>query len=68
VVILQLTHITGAAHANFTGTNKIQVICKHERLTVNGVLKRLLKKGVTQLMKVTYSSWKKRNKKPPQQE
>lgn len=52
------------AHADFTGTNKIQVVCVHKRLNVKGVLKCLLKEGVTQLMKVTYGSRKKRNKKP----
>jgi hypothetical protein len=52
------------AHANFTGTNKIQVVCMHKRLTVKGVVKFLLKEGVTQLMNATYGSWK-RNKEPP---
>jgi hypothetical protein len=56
------------AHANFTGTNKNQVVCMHKRLTVKGVLKCLLKEGVTQLVKVTYGSWKKRNKEPPKKE
>jgi hypothetical protein len=54
------------AHANFTGTNKIQIVCMHKRLIVKGVLKCLLKEGVTQLVKVTYGSWKKRNKEPPE--
>jgi hypothetical protein len=54
------------AHANFTGTNKIQIVCMHKRLNVKGVLKCLLKEGVTQPVKVTYGSWKKRNKEPPE--
>ena len=54
--------------AYFTGTNKIWVFCMHKRLTVKGVLKCLLKEGVTHLMKATYGSWKKRNKVAPEKE
>jgi hypothetical protein len=56
------------AHADFTGTSKIQVVCVHKRLNVRSVLKCLLKEGVTQLMKVMYGSRKKRNKKPTKKE
>jgi hypothetical protein len=48
---MQLAHITGAVHAPLTVTYNIQVVCLYNMLNINGVLKDLLKKGDTNLIK-----------------
>lgn len=44
----QLCHVTGAAGASSQSKYSIEVVYMHTRLTERGVLKYILKKGVSQ--------------------
>jgi hypothetical protein len=48
VATTQLCHVTGAAGASSQSKYSIEVVYMHTRLTERGVLKYILKKGVSQ--------------------